>query len=56
MGRLKSKARKKKLIKWGSVTGAPIWVSIKKFGLKRIRTRRIMVGKQRHWRRDSLKE
>ena len=56
MGRLKSKARKKRLIKWGKITSAPIWASIKKFGLKRVRTRRIIVRKMKQWRRNTLKE
>jgi len=56
MGRFKFRHRKKRLIKKGRITNAPLWASIKKFGLKRARTRRIWSFQQKHWRRDSKKE
>lgn len=46
--------RKSRLISKGKVRSAPRWVDIKKFGLKRARTRRVRV-RTKHWRRDSLK-
>ena len=44
--RLISKARRRR---------APRWADIKKFGLKRARTRRINVPGLKRWRRDKLK-
>jgi len=47
-------ARKKKLGKIAKVRAAPRWADIRKFGLKRARTRRINVNKKR-WRRTKVK-
>jgi len=46
--------RKLKLAAKGKRRSAPRWTDIKKFGLKRARTRRIRVSAKR-WRRDKLK-
>ncbi|MCS7135023.1 MAG: 50S ribosomal protein L39e [Candidatus Aenigmarchaeota archaeon] len=53
MGR-KILSRKLRQIKAGKVKQAPRWVDIKKFGLKRARTRRTAVSR-RNWRRVKLK-
>ncbi|MFP4045762.1 MAG: hypothetical protein ACLFS3_01755 [Candidatus Aenigmatarchaeota archaeon] len=50
MASRKSKGKKKKLIKKGKVSDAPIWATIKKYGMKRSRSRRIRVNKTKHWR------
>lgn len=42
--------KKIKLIKIASFRNAPRWVDIKKFGLKKARTRRVNVGKIKRWR------
>ena len=47
-------ARKKRLGKIAKVRAAPRWADIRKFGLKRARTRRINVNKKR-WRRTKVK-
>ena len=54
MSRNKSTAFKKKLASLGKKRSAPRWADIKKFGLKRARSRRIRV-RVKHWKRDSLK-
>ena len=54
MARNKNLGKKIKLISRGKRRSAPRWADIKKFGLKRARTRRISV-KSRRWRRDSIK-
>ncbi len=46
----KTKGKKRKLIKRGNISDAPIWASIRKYGMKRSRTRRIRVNKGKHWR------
>ncbi len=46
----KTKGKKRRLIKKGNLSDAPIWASIKKYGMKRSRTRRIRVNKGKHWR------
>jgi hypothetical protein len=46
--------KKVKLAKVKKVRQAPRWADIKKFGLKRARTRRIEVTKKR-WRRSKVK-
>lgn len=56
MGRFKTKSRKKRVAKKGRIKDAPVWASIKKFGLMRSRRRRIRVDKGKNWRRDSIKE
>ena len=47
--------RKKRLAAAGKRRSAPRWADIKKFGLKRARTRRIGVEGLRNWRRGKLK-
>ena len=54
MARNKTTFKKKKLSALGKRKSAPRWVDIKKFGLKRARTRRVRV-QTKSWRRDSLK-
>jgi ribosomal protein L39E len=54
MARNKEPAKKLRLIAKGKVRSAPRWADIKKFGLKRARTRRIRV-RTRQWRRSRLK-
>ncbi len=51
MGKLKHRAKKKRLFKITNIRPPPFWAHIKKFGLKRIRTRRIRVDKEKSWRR-----
>ncbi len=54
MGRDKPSGKKARLISKGKRRSAPRWADIKKFGLKRARTRRIRV-RIKNWRRDKLK-
>ena len=54
MARNKPLGKKIKLISRGKKRPAPRWADIKKYGLKRARTRRVRVRTKR-WRRDSLK-
>jgi ribosomal protein L39E len=54
MGRNKPPGRKARLISRGKKRSAPRWVDIKKFGLKRARTRRVRI-RTKQWRRDKLK-
>jgi ribosomal protein L39E len=54
MSRNKTTAVKKKLAAIGKKRSAPRWADIKKYGLKRARTRRIRV-RVKHWKRDTLK-
>ena len=54
MSRNKTSGVKKKLAAIGKRRTAPRWADIKKFGLKRARTRRVRV-RVKHWRRDKLK-
>jgi ribosomal protein L39E len=54
MSRNKTASMKKKLAAIGKMRSAPRWADIRKFGLKRARTRRIRV-RVKHWRRDKLK-
>lgn len=51
---VKSLSKKIKLAKKIKVRLAPRWADIRKFGLKRARTRRINVAKKR-WRRGKTK-
>jgi len=51
----KSLTKKLKLARIGKIRLAPRWVDIRKFGLKRARTRRINVDKVKRWRRSKLK-
>lgn len=50
----KSLTKKIKLGKIGKTKSAPRWIDIKKFGLKRARTRRIS-SKTKRWRKTRLK-
>ncbi len=50
MASRKTKGKKRRLIKKNRLSDAPIWASIRKYGMKRSRTRRIRVNKNRHWR------
>jgi len=54
MSRNKPLGKKIKTIARGKIRSAPRWADIRKFGLKRARTRRIMV-RTRSWRRDKMK-
>ena len=54
MGRNKVKTVKNRITAAGKVRSAPRWADIRKFGLKRARSRRIRV-KTRNWRRDKMK-
>jgi ribosomal protein L39E len=54
MTKNKPLGRKLKLIARGKVRSAPRWADIKKFGLKRARSRRINVS-TKFWRRNKLK-
>jgi len=51
MGRLKHRAKKKRMNKMASVRSPPFWAHIRRFGLKRVRTRRIRVNKEKSWKR-----
>jgi ribosomal protein L39E len=53
MARNKTVGKKNRLASAGSKRPAPRWVDIKKFGLKRARTRRVRV-RVKHWRRGRL--
>jgi hypothetical protein len=52
---IRTLSKKIKLYKIGKVKMAPRWADIKKFGLKRARTRRINVDKIKRWRRTKIK-
>ncbi len=54
MSRNKPLGLKLKMASKGKVRSAPRWADIKKFSLKRARSRRIKV-RTRNWRRDKLK-
>ncbi|MEM5830672.1 MAG: hypothetical protein QXO40_00500 [Candidatus Aenigmatarchaeota archaeon] len=47
--------KKIKLARIAKIKDAPIWASIKKFGLKRIKTRRIRTYIETNWRRKKIK-
>ena len=47
MGKLQHLARKLRLIATGKIRAAPRWADLKKFGIKRARTRRIRIDKKR---------
>jgi hypothetical protein len=51
---MRSLAKKLKFGKFLKTRMAPRWVDIKKFGLKRARTRRMRIFKKR-WRRGRIK-
>jgi hypothetical protein len=52
---IKSLTKKIKLGKIKKTKMAPRWADIRKFGLKRARTRRIDVNKVKRWRRTRLR-
>jgi len=52
---IKHITKKIKLGKIRKIKNAPRWVDIKKFGLKRARTRRVRVDKVKKWRRTRLR-
>jgi ribosomal protein L39E len=54
MSRNKPLARKLRMSAQAKVRPSPRWADIKKFSLKRARTRRINVN-TKNWRRDKLK-
>lgn len=54
MAKIKPLAKKLRLARIGKVSNAPRWADIRKFGLKRARTRKIRVSKK-HWRHGRLK-
>ena len=54
MSRNKPLGKKMKLAAAGRVRSAPRWADIRKFSLKRARSRRIRV-RTRNWRRDKIK-
>ncbi|MCD6496464.1 MAG: hypothetical protein J7K54_04280 [Candidatus Aenigmarchaeota archaeon] len=54
MSRNKSTGKKLKLAALSKIRQSPRWADIRKFGLKRARSRRIRVSIKR-WRRDKLK-
>ncbi|MBI4019798.1 MAG: 50S ribosomal protein L39e [Candidatus Aenigmarchaeota archaeon] len=54
MSRNKESGRKTRLISAGKKRSAPRWADIRKFSLKRARTRRIK-SPSRNWRKDRLK-
>jgi len=47
--------KKIKLGRIRKVKSAPRWVDIKKFGMKRAKTRRVNVDKIKRWRRTRLR-
>ena len=54
MSRNKKLGKKKRLIAISKRRSAPRWADIRKFGLKRARTRRIRVS-TKDWRKDKIK-
>jgi len=50
-----SMSKKKKLGKIKKIRNAPRWADLRKFGLKRARTRRINVDKVKRWKRIRIK-
>ncbi len=54
MARNKPSGKKSRLMARGKRRSAPRWADIRKFSLKRARTRRIRV-RTKNWRRDKLK-
>ncbi len=53
MSRNKSPGKKRKLSALARVKSSPRWADIKKFSLKRARSRRVRVSTKK-WRRDKL--
>lgn len=52
---IRSLSKKKKLGKIRKIRNAPRWVDIKKFSMKRARTRRVNVDKVKKWRRGRIR-
>ena len=52
---IKSLTKKIKLGKIRKIRAAPRWADIRKFGMKRARTRRVNVDKIKRWRRIRVK-
>ncbi|MBI4009639.1 MAG: hypothetical protein HY361_00390 [Candidatus Aenigmarchaeota archaeon] len=52
---IKFLTKKIKLSKIGKIRTAPRWADIRKFGLKRARSRRLTVDKVKRWRRIRLR-
>ncbi len=52
---IKHISKKIKLGKYLKIRRAPRWADIRKFGLKRARTRSIRVEKIKNWRRSRIK-
>jgi hypothetical protein len=52
---IKHITKKIKLGKIRKIRNAPRWADIRKFGLKRARTRRISIDKVKRWRRTRLR-
>ncbi len=52
---IKTIVKKIKLVRIARVKAAPRWADIRKFGLKRARSRRISVSKIKRWRRSRLR-
>jgi len=52
---IRALSKKIKLGKIGKVRNAPRWADIRKFGLKRARSRRINISKVKRWRRTRLR-
>lgn len=52
---IKHITKKIKLGKIRKIKNAPRWADIRKFGLKRARTRRVRVDKVKKWRRTRLR-
>ena len=52
---IRSLSKKIKLGKIRKTRTAPRWIDIKKYGMKRARTRRVNVDKVKRWRRVRLR-
>ena len=52
---IKHLTKKIKLGRIRKVRSAPRWIDIKKFGLKRARTRRVNIANIKRWRRSRLR-
>jgi hypothetical protein len=52
---IRSLTKKKKLGKIRKIRSSPRWADIRKFGLKRARTRRINIDKIKRWKRIRIK-
>ena len=55
MGKIKNLARKLRLIAASKIRIAPRWADMKKFGIKRARTRRVRIIKRRDKKHTKLK-